>query len=172
MGIVDSALGTDTWFSCIKCNSKITSYPCFLCACTYQEAEDIKKAYRGAVADTPVNPSAFKEMVDENIKRADAARATLEATKAQLHDPVNHPSHYCSHPSGIECITVTRHMNFNLGNAIKYLWRAGKKDAEIQDLKKAVWYIEDEIKRLQNKAVSARQAADTCINILPGTKLL
>ena len=64
-------------------------------------------------------------------------------------DPVNHPSHYTSHPSGIECIDITRHMNFNLGNALKYVWRAGLKDAdaEIQDLEKAIWYIQDEINR-------------------------
>lgn len=67
-------------------------------------------------------------------------------------DPVNHPRHYTVHPSGVECIEITRHMNFNLGNAIKYLWRSGlKNDAPtVQDLKKAVWYIQDEIKRLNN----------------------
>lgn len=64
---------------------------------------------------------------------------------------VNHPRHYTSHPSGIECIEIVRHMNFNLGNAIKYLWRAGLKSeaSYVEDLKKAVWYIEDEIKRLE-----------------------
>lgn len=67
------------------------------------------------------------------------------------HDPVNHPKHYTSDPSGVECIEITRHRNFNIGNAIKYLWRAGLKDgnSDIQDLKKAVWYIQDEIKRLE-----------------------
>ena len=72
-------------------------------------------------------------------------------------DMVNHPPHYCSHPSGIECITITRHYCFSIGNAIKYLWRAGlKKDAsledkqkEIEDLKKAIWYIDDRIKQLK-----------------------
>ena len=66
-------------------------------------------------------------------------------------DPVNHPAHYTSDPSGIECITITRHRNFNIGNAIKYLWRAGLKDQDtlVQDLRKAVWYIEDEIKRIE-----------------------
>jgi hypothetical protein len=64
------------------------------------------------------------------------------------HDPVNHPSHYTTHPSGIECIQITRHMNFNRGNAVKYIWRAGDKGNEIQDLQKAVWYLQDEIKRL------------------------
>ena len=65
-------------------------------------------------------------------------------------DAVNHPSHYASHPSGVECIQVTEHLNFCIGNAIKYLWRAGLKDgnSDIQDLKKAVWYIEREIARL------------------------
>ena len=65
-------------------------------------------------------------------------------------DSVDHPPHYTDHPSGIECIEVTRHMNFNLGNALKYIWRAGKKsrDREIEDLRKAAWYIQDEIERL------------------------
>jgi hypothetical protein len=67
------------------------------------------------------------------------------------HDPVNHPRHYTTDPSGIECIQVTRWRNFNVGNAIKYLWRAGLKDRQedIQDLRKAIWYIENEIQRLQ-----------------------
>jgi hypothetical protein len=65
------------------------------------------------------------------------------------HDPVNHPSHYTSHPSGIECIQIVRHMGFNIGNAIKYLWRAGLKGNPVQDLEKAIFYIEDEIARLQ-----------------------
>ena len=66
------------------------------------------------------------------------------------HDPVNHPSHYCDHPSGVECIEITEHMSFNLGNAVKYLWRAGNKDPgkKEQDLKKAMWYIDREIDRV------------------------
>ena len=68
-------------------------------------------------------------------------------------DPVNHPKHYTSDPSGIECIQVTQHRNFCIGNAIKYLWRAGLKDesAIIEDLHKAIWYINCEIKRLQGE---------------------
>lgn len=64
-------------------------------------------------------------------------------------DNVNHPSHYTSHPSGVECIDVTEHMNFNTGNAVKYLWRAGLKTDHIEDLKKAIWYIGREIRRLE-----------------------
>ena len=73
-------------------------------------------------------------------------------------DNVNHPKHYTNHPSGIECIEVTRHYCFAIGNAIKYLWRAGlkteegmsAKEKEIQDLEKAIWYIKDRIKQLKN----------------------
>ena len=65
-----------------------------------------------------------------------------------MSDMVNHPPHYTSHPSGVEAIQVTRHMNFNLGNATKYIWRAGLKDDSIQDLEKAMFYIADEITRL------------------------
>lgn len=70
-----------------------------------------------------------------------------------VEDNVNNPKHYNSHPSGIEAIEITRHMNFNLGNAVKYLWRNGLKDGQpaIQDLEKAIWYIKDEIKRLKNE---------------------
>lgn len=67
---------------------------------------------------------------------------------SRTHDPVNHPSHYTSHPSGVECITVTEWMNFNLGNAVKYIWRAGDKGNQLEDLKKARWYLEREINRL------------------------
>lgn len=73
-----------------------------------------------------------------------------------MSDVVNHPPHYTSDPSGVECITITRHRNFNVGNAMKYLWRAGLKqdanradlDKQLEDLRKSIWYIEDEIRRL------------------------
>ena len=62
-----------------------------------------------------------------------------------MHDPVNQPKHYTSHPSGIDCIQITEHMGFNLGNAVKYIWRADLKNDAIEDLRKARWYIEREI---------------------------
>lgn len=87
---------------------------------------------------------------------------------SNVSDPVNHPNHYTSDPSGVECIEIVRHRNYNIGNAIKYLWRAGLKapdgterfdpveghvvdlalEKHIQDLKKAIFYINDEIDRL------------------------
>lgn len=68
-----------------------------------------------------------------------------------MKENVNHPEHYNRHLSGVECIDIVRHMNFNLGNVIKYLWRAGLKEgnADIQDLEKAKWYLEDEINRVK-----------------------
>jgi hypothetical protein len=65
-------------------------------------------------------------------------------------DMINHPPHYKSHPSGVECIEITEHMNFNLGNAIKYIWRAGlKSDSPVEDLEKAAWYVNREIERIK-----------------------
>jgi hypothetical protein len=67
-------------------------------------------------------------------------------------DEVNHPKHYNSHPSGIECIHVVEHMSFNVGNAVKYLWRIGLKPGSnaLVDLEKARWYVEREIERIKN----------------------
>jgi hypothetical protein len=61
-------------------------------------------------------------------------------------DNVNHPKHYTQHPSGVECIQITEHMNFCLGNAMKYIWRASLKNGT-EDLYKAIWYINREIQR-------------------------
>ena len=69
----------------------------------------------------------------------------------QINDPVNHPAHYTGHPSGIECIEITRHMGFNLGNALKYIWRADHKGNALEDLKKARWYLDDEIKKREGR---------------------
>lgn len=60
-------------------------------------------------------------------------------------DNVNHPAHYTSHPSGVECIQVTEHMGFNVGNAVKYLWRCDLKNDVIEDLEKAEFYVKREI---------------------------
>lgn len=65
-----------------------------------------------------------------------------------LTDEVYKPPHYTQHPSKVECIDITRHENFNCGNAIKYIWRRNLKGREVQDLKKAIFYLEDEIRRL------------------------
>lgn len=82
------------------------------------------------------------------IEDGKVAKATAPAD-----DVVALPQHYRNHPSGVECITITQHMNFCRGNAIKYVWRAGEKggkDKEIEDLRKARQYLDIEIKRLEN----------------------
>ena len=76
-------------------------------------------------------------------------------------ESVNHPKHYTSHPSGVECIQVTEHMNFCLGNAIKYIWRAGSKGDLLQDLQKARWYLNREIRRLEETRKATNATAET-----------
>jgi hypothetical protein len=63
------------------------------------------------------------------------------------HDPVNHPKHYTGHPSGVECIQIAEHFGYCLGNVIKYIWRAGQKGDALEDLRKARFYLDREIKR-------------------------
>mgnify|MGYP006296309543 CR=1 FL=1 len=75
-----------------------------------------------------------------------------------MKDPIN-PDHYKSHPAGIQCIQVTEHMNFCLGNAVKYIWRAGQKGDAIEDLQKAVWYLEREIQL--RKTYNRREPCET-----------
>ncbi len=102
-----------------------------------------------------IDGKSLKTLAENTAKVANAAAITSE----QLKDMVNHPSHYTSHPSGVECIQITEHYDFCVGNAIKYLWRAGLKseegksniEKEIEDLQKAKWYIEREISRLEGE---------------------
>lgn len=94
-------------------------------------------------------------------------------TSKNKNDQVNHPKHYTSDPSGIECIDITRHRNFNIGNAIKYLWRAGLKEdkdrklinKQVEDLNKAVWYLVDEIHRLGGRCTVKTDSINTCLPI-------
>jgi hypothetical protein len=84
------------------------------------------------------------------------------------HDAVNHPKHYTNHPSGVECIQVTEHMGFNLGNVIKYLWRAEEKGAPLEDLKKAAWYLQREIDKRERGAATRLQATAKVLEKLKG----
>lgn len=133
---------------------------------------DIRPIIDAAVDQTHME--AAQERRDNNLRSADAAQERLsnrvqfdaETARGQLDteptpvsdavmraDVVNHPSHYTSHPSGIECIQVTEHAGFAVGNAIKYLWRSewGEKGTDpVEDLRKAAWYIQREIDRRSN----------------------
>ncbi|MER5883110.1 DUF3310 domain-containing protein [Streptomyces sp. NPDC001941] len=81
------------------------------------------------------------------------------ATKGPSGDAVHRPGHYTWLPNGVEVIDLTEHLPFNRGNAVKYLARAGRKGsgAEVEDLKKAVWYIQREIARVQASAPNSAE---------------
>jgi Protein of unknwon function (DUF3310) len=81
----------------------------------------------------------------------DCKMSEAERSGLKDYDSVNNPRHYVSHPSGIECIQVTEHMSFCVGNAVKYLWRADLKNDAVEDLRKARWYIDREIERRTKK---------------------
>lgn len=67
------------------------------------------------------------------------------------HDPVHYPSHYRSHPSGIETIQITEHETFLRGNILKYVLRAPYKGNELEDMEKAAWYLARDIQRLKGE---------------------
>jgi len=69
----------------------------------------------------------------------------------QEYEYINHPEHYGKHPSGVECIDIIEHMPYNIGAAMKYIWRVGLKPkvSADEDLAKAIWYIERERERLK-----------------------
>lgn len=108
-----------------------------------------------------ISTSCYLQML-KNVETISLLRDKIKNTTITMNqetgDNVNHPKYYNEHPSGVECIEIARHYCFSIGNAIKYLWRAGlKKDAsltdtekEIEDLKKAIWYIQDRIDELEN----------------------
>lgn len=74
-------------------------------------------------------------------------RKYTKKEKVEQKEQVDHPVHYNLVP-GVECIDVVENFNFNRGNAIKYIWRAGSKEEELEDLRKAVWYLQREIYRI------------------------
>ncbi|MFD4608301.1 DUF3310 domain-containing protein [Streptomyces sp. NPDC058440] len=81
----------------------------------------------------------YLEIVDE-----------IASFSAQVEDEINHPSHYTWLPGGVEVIDITELLPFNLGNVVKYVLRAGHKhDEPLTDLRKAAWYINREIERLE-----------------------
>jgi Protein of unknwon function (DUF3310) len=93
------------------------------------------------------------ETLRERDRNWDARLAEyLQARKGG--DSVEHPPHYNEHPSGVECIAIIEYFTLNLGNAMKYIWRNGLKPGETaeKDLKKAIWYIQREIERLDRES--------------------
>jgi hypothetical protein len=118
-----------------------------------------RELWEDAVAAKQKELQAVRDRVEEEKLAATmaanrayrAADYTDKFDPGPVPDPVNHPPHYNKHPSGVECITVTEHFNFNLGNAIKYIWRAGEKGDALEDLRKARWYLDREVGRLEGR---------------------
>ena len=155
---------------CPSCGAHVV-----MCVCPAKEG---RRRLRSRLTDVPtpsptddgrltMTPEEFSEAVDrasENVRKMPSYKASGGDPKAVVEgleegppgycdidpDLVNHPPHYTSHPSGVECIEVTEHMNFCVGNAIKYLWRAGRKGEAVEDLEKAKWYLDREIERVKS----------------------
>ena len=110
-------------------------------------------------------------------KKKEKKTAPASALRVGNGDSVNHPHYYNSHPSGVECIDIVRHYNFNVGNVIKYLWRHGLKHEQgmddrvkaLEDLRKARFYLDDEIKKLACEVWSAD--TETCRKAVVGAAL-
>ena len=99
------------------------------------------EAWQGLECETEENPPA-----DKNV---DLQKAANEVT----HDNVSHPAHYTSGQIEVIDFIEDKELGFHLGNAVKYISRAGRKDADrtIEDLQKAVWYINRQIQRLERE---------------------
>jgi hypothetical protein len=116
-----------------------------------QEQEVIRKAYSEGrcgyqTLEKTWHPVTVKQgPYDDSTYRISEPQHQSDGESEE--DVVNHPQHYTSHPSNVECIQVTRHMGFNLGNVLKYVWRADLKGKAIEDLEKAQFYLADEIQR-------------------------
>ena len=110
----------------------------------------------GVIPDNMVHTKNSKDVAET---QADKLKLEKLRVKENSVDNVNHPKDYTSHPSGVECIDITRYYPFAIGCAIKYLWRVGlksdaslsDKEKEIEDLNKAIWYIKDRIKQSKNE---------------------
>lgn len=104
--------------------------------------------------DAEVTPAERLE-ASEKITAEQLVSLARGKSKSRINKPkadmVNHPPHYTSHPSGVECIQITEHMGFNLGNALKYIWRADLKGSAVEDLEKAVFYINRELEKRKAK---------------------
>lgn len=135
---------------CVQCQACGTCGP-------YSAIPDLADAAWNALLREPIQGSiveALAELREAGGKAWDGVadvEAELGRDDEPEHDVVNHPKHYTSHPSGVECIAVAEHMNFNVGNAIKYLWRTDHKNG-LEDLRKAAWYVNREIERLEKEA--------------------
>lgn len=139
-------------FACGQCGQRYRAGDAHSCPSSSPESGDRRQ---DAANDT--GSEQCRELINKARRALQFGRTgTVFECLDQLHSvvsarsadspSVDHPPHYTEHPSGVECIAITEHFNFCLGNAIKYIWRAGLKGDAVEDLKKARWYIDRELK--------------------------
>jgi hypothetical protein len=109
------------------------------------DSDHITRSYPKPCAPPPPSPEPVPTIEKPNERLTDDDRPYTEE-----YINVNHPKHYVNHPSGIECIEITKHMDFLIGNAVKYLWRYESKNKPIEDLEKAIFYINKRIEVLKD----------------------
>ena len=118
------------------------------------QSEDEREAIARQHANQKANAEQYKisgaSLTGINVPEGKVAITPPKKAKPKV-DMVNHPPHYTSHPSGVECITITEHMGFNLGNALKYILRADLKGSAVEDLEKAIFYINRELTKRRTK---------------------
>lgn len=107
----------------------------------------------------------------QTILNEEALKSLTENDTKQTRQMVDHPPHYTSHPSGIECIEITRHMCSNLGNAFKYIWRCDLKRTAIEDLEKAIFYLRDEIKLRRSRLPETELGDKIPVKVRPGESM-
>lgn len=141
--------------TCPHCGEEYSDQWGHECEGTRREAERLR-AEQLAEADRIAKNLAWLEGV---VKSA-AGQPHEEPVDADPEcNSVNHPAHYNMHPSGVECIDVIKHYNFQIGNAMKYLWRQGLKsevgmdtvEKQIEDCEKAIWYIQSFVTDLKDE---------------------
>ena len=104
----------------------------------------MKEYYWKCTSCGAAQPASLYELCDACYSKENRENTKLEA--------VDHPKHY-NQIKGVECIDVVEQMSFNLGNAMKYIWRCEDKVDKIEDLKKAVWYLQREIEKTERAKV-------------------
>ena len=116
-------------------------------------AAEMKEEFKNFIYKQPNTQHGDTFVTDtnkDNVEHAEEKNCFIDKIDQKGDDPVHHPAHYTAY-KGVEVIQLTEQMNFNRGNAVKYIARAGlkSKETEVQDLQKAAWYIKREIERLR-----------------------
>ena len=134
---------------CIYVKLPIEQYPCNACLGTEPE---LRSEYQQEPSPAILNNFTFPIMTEMKTKISQNYSSANPVGKIKV--PIQIAKYYDQHPSGVECITITEHMSFNLGNAMKYIWRAGLKGPAEEDLLKAIWYLKREVEKTKTVVIN------------------